>query len=99
MTQTSVEPLLFVIFGATGDLSRRKLLPALYHLAGQGSFEHSVVLGTARTTEMDTEGFRTLVRSAIAAADTDSASVSSRWCNECVYYCPIGGGEDDFHGL
>jgi glucose-6-phosphate 1-dehydrogenase len=99
MTQTSVEPLLFVIFGATGDLSRRKLLPALYHLAGQGSFEHSVVLGTARTTEMDTEGFRTLVRGAIAAADTDSASVPSRWCNECVYYCPIGGGEDDFHRL
>ena len=43
----SAEPLLFVIFGATGDRSGRKLLPALYHLAQQGLFDRSVVLGTA----------------------------------------------------
>ena len=30
------EPFAFVIFGASGDLSRRKLIPALYHLASLG---------------------------------------------------------------
>ena len=27
----AVEPFDLVVFGATGDLSRRKLIPALYH--------------------------------------------------------------------
>jgi glucose-6-phosphate 1-dehydrogenase len=58
MTDMSVEPLLFVIFGATGDLSRRKLLPALYHLTQHGFFKPSVVLGTARAAGMNTEAFR-----------------------------------------
>ncbi|MDQ3309439.1 MAG: hypothetical protein M3497_04875, partial [Gemmatimonadota bacterium] len=30
------DPLSMVIFGATGDLSRRKLMPALYRLFHQG---------------------------------------------------------------
>jgi glucose-6-phosphate 1-dehydrogenase len=30
-----IDPSLMVIFGATGDLARRKLLPAIYNLAAQ----------------------------------------------------------------
>src|SRR5258706_4080914 len=36
------EPLLFVIFGATGDLARRKLLPALY--LGKETIQNLLVL-------------------------------------------------------
>jgi len=44
-----VEPVLLVIFGATGDLSRRKLLPALYNLARERRLpEGFAVLGAAR---------------------------------------------------
>ena len=32
-----VHPTTLVIFGATGDLARRKLLPALYNLAHEGA--------------------------------------------------------------
>ena len=32
LAQASVDPHAVVIFGATGDLTRRKLLPAFYHL-------------------------------------------------------------------
>ena len=32
-TELSAEPCVVVIFGATGDLTHRKLLPALYNLA------------------------------------------------------------------
>ena len=39
-----------VIFGATGDLTRRKLLPALYFLADRGLLDRRfVVIGVART--------------------------------------------------
>ena len=40
MRDQSVEPHVFVILGATGDLTRRKLLPALYHLRDQGEEQY-----------------------------------------------------------
>jgi glucose-6-phosphate 1-dehydrogenase len=47
-----------VIFGASGDLTQRKLLPALFSLACEGLLpEQFAVVGVART-EMDHEGFR-----------------------------------------
>ena len=54
-----------VIFGATGDLARRKILPGLYrrYLAGQITAE-SRIIGAART-DLDAEGFRDLVAKAI----------------------------------
>ena len=36
MSEARVAPHLFVVLGGTGDLMRRKLLPALYHLRQQG---------------------------------------------------------------
>ena len=39
MQEPNVEPHVFVILGSTGDLTRRKLLPALYHLRDPGSVE------------------------------------------------------------
>jgi len=33
VTERTPAPCVFVIFGASGDLTRRKLLPALYNLA------------------------------------------------------------------
>jgi len=39
---TTIEPCTFIIFGATGHLSRNKLLPALYHL----ELEHSIPDGS-----------------------------------------------------
>jgi glucose-6-phosphate 1-dehydrogenase len=52
------EPTALVIFGASGDLTRRKLLPALYHLSrGQRLPARFVVVGVARS-EMTDEAFR-----------------------------------------
>src|ERR1700730_18445760 len=43
-----VAPTALVIFGATGDLARRKLLPALYNLAHEGALpEHFHLVGVA----------------------------------------------------
>jgi glucose-6-phosphate 1-dehydrogenase len=53
-----VHPTALVIFGATGDLARRKLLPALYNLAHEGALpERFALVGNARS-EMTDEEFR-----------------------------------------
>src|SRR5215213_11661662 len=55
------EPFLIVVFGASGDLANRKLIPALYHLATEQLLpEGFTLLGFARTDYGD-EDFRTLV--------------------------------------
>jgi glucose-6-phosphate 1-dehydrogenase len=53
-----VHPTALVIFGATGDLARRKLLPALYNLAHEGALpERFGLVGNARS-EMTDDEFR-----------------------------------------
>ena len=55
---------MIVLFGATGDLARRKLLPGLLHLAEAGLMPPSFrVVGTS-LDELDDDGFRALARSA-----------------------------------
>jgi glucose-6-phosphate 1-dehydrogenase len=59
-------PCAMVVFGATGDLTRRKLMPALYNLAVNGRLsEHFVVVGVART-EQGAEDFRDGMRAAVS---------------------------------
>ncbi len=57
-------PQVVVLFGATGDLSRRKLLPGLFHLACAGFIPGSRVVGVS-LDDMDAEAFRKLARGAI----------------------------------
>jgi glucose-6-phosphate 1-dehydrogenase len=53
-----VHPTALVIFGATGDLAQRKLLPALYNLAHEGALpERFALVGNARS-EMTDDEFR-----------------------------------------
>ncbi|OIQ32778.1 MAG: glucose-6-phosphate dehydrogenase [Alphaproteobacteria bacterium MedPE-SWcel] len=55
----------FVLFGATGDLARRKILPSLFHRFQIGQFDESCrIIGTSRS-QMDQSGFQTLVGDAL----------------------------------
>ena len=57
----------FVIVGATGDLSRRKLLPALYNLRAAGLIQQrAAIIGFARS-RLDDDGFRRLARESVQA--------------------------------
>lgn len=60
-----VDPFDLVIFGATGDLSRRKILPGLYrrYLVGQMP-EEARIIGAARTKQ-DSDAFRKFVGKSI----------------------------------
>jgi len=57
-------PHLVMLFGATGDLSQRKLLPGLFHLASSGFIPGYRIVGVS-LDEMDAEGFRQLARKAL----------------------------------
>jgi len=53
-----MDPLIFVIFGASGDLAKRKLIPSFFQLYKQGLLpEHFAILGVSRT-EFSDEAFR-----------------------------------------
>jgi glucose-6-phosphate 1-dehydrogenase len=60
-----VHPTTMCIFGASGDLSKRKLLPAIYNLAHEGALpERFGLIGCARSGWSDDE-FREVARDAI----------------------------------
>lgn len=60
-----IDPCILVIFGATGDLTARKLLPAIYNLAREGSLPSQfAVVGFARR-EKSHEQFRHEIKEAI----------------------------------
>jgi glucose-6-phosphate 1-dehydrogenase len=60
-----IRPTTLTIFGATGDLSRRKLLPALYNLAHEGALpERFNLIGSSRS-DMPHGDFREMARDAI----------------------------------
>ena len=76
-TRRTPDPCVVVIFGASGDLTARKLLPALFNLRREGlAPEETAVLGTARTKYSD-DAFRKLMEKAVGehsrvAPDKDS---------------------------
>src|SRR5216110_3152680 len=64
-TRAVPQPCTVVIFGATGDLTHRKLLPALYNLAADGELPPAVtVIGFARREKTD-EDFRREMEEAV----------------------------------
>src|SRR5581483_4004991 len=63
--QRTPEPCALVIFGASGDLTRRKLMPALWSLAVRDMLpEDFAVVGVARTEETD-RAFRDRMKEAV----------------------------------
>jgi glucose-6-phosphate 1-dehydrogenase len=59
------DPCALVVFGASGDLTQRKLLPAVYSLAARDLLpERFAVVGVARTRETDAE-FRSRMKDAV----------------------------------
>jgi glucose-6-phosphate 1-dehydrogenase len=72
MSQPTADAL--VLFGATGDLAKRKLFPALYHLEHAGKLNVPVI-GVARSDWSD-KAFREHAHDAIISAIPDAAAAS-----------------------
>src|SRR5471030_3061969 len=58
-------PQVVVLVGATGDLSRRKLLPGLFHLSSAGFIPGCRIIGVS-LDDLDADGFRKVAREALA---------------------------------
>jgi glucose-6-phosphate 1-dehydrogenase len=95
-SRTVPEPCSIVIFGATGDLTRRKLVPALYNLAADGSLPPSInVIGFARREKTD-EGFRQELEEAarkFSRQKIDDALWRSFAANICYHRSPFDEAE------
>ncbi len=60
-----VDPFDLVIFGGTGDLAKRKLLPSLYHRHRDGQFSDDSRIIAVSRGELSQDDFRGLVRDAL----------------------------------
>ena len=93
MQEPTVAPHLFIILGATGDLTRRKLLPALYHLRDSGNPEKppSLILGAA-LPEMTDEAFRLWAYEGVHEAGWRNAKHIAQWrATLATYAYPVIG--------
>ncbi|MCE8545340.1 glucose-6-phosphate dehydrogenase [Ruegeria pomeroyi] len=91
-----------VLFGATGDLARRKILPALFHRYEVGQMpEEARIIGSART-ELTTDAFRAEVRQAIEEFTPDTPTrteVIGRFLQKLDYVAVDALGEDGWQAL
>ncbi|WP_458790704.1 glucose-6-phosphate dehydrogenase [Yoonia sp. MH D7] len=86
-----VDPFDLVIFGGTGDLARRKILPGLFrrYLSGQMP-DGARIIGAARS-DLDTDGYRDMIRGAIVEFGGDEKNDAAGLVKflEKLEYTPI----------
>ena len=88
LTEGTPEPCMIVIFGASGDLTARKIVPALFHLyLNNGLPDSFVVVGCARTKLSDQE-FRDKMEKALPTAGTLDVSKWNSFA-QLLHYQPI----------
>jgi glucose-6-phosphate 1-dehydrogenase len=101
VTDPRIEPHVFIIFGATGDLMQRSLLPALYNITSHGKISgKSIVLGCARNAEMNDKKFREMAAEALANDKIAIDDNTKSWLENSLYYQCIGSEKpEDFAAL
>src|SRR5690606_6625760 len=88
-TRRSIEPCTVVIFGASGDLTSRKLIPALYHLQLDGLMPQPFrIIGFARRDKTD-DSFRNELREALDQFSRTQPVVRDVWESfaQQILYC------------
>ena len=92
MNTLQPEPFLLMVFGGTGDLMRRKLLPALYRLSREGGLGERWQIVAVGRSQVKDEDYRSLAAKVLNAAGLGTGSAVSDWCSERVHYRPMGRG-------
>ena len=72
------DPCVMVIFGATGDLTRRKLMPALFRLMCEGCLDNVQILCVGRSPISDAE-FRKMVHDALNESEKVETCSDADW--------------------
>jgi glucose-6-phosphate 1-dehydrogenase len=77
-------PCVMVVFGAAGDLTRRKLVPALYNLTKEHLLSSNFAVIGVSVDDLSGEGFREQITQFLDKED--HGSDSWRWFTERLYY-------------
>ena len=87
-----LDPHVIVLFGATGDLAARKLLPGLLHLSMFGMMPEYRIIGSS-TSDLSDEEFRQIARNACDTFSTDKISLL-QWARfeQRLSFCPVTAG-------
>jgi glucose-6-phosphate 1-dehydrogenase len=85
-------PQVVVLVGATGDLSKRKLLPGLFHLSNAGFIPGCRIIGVS-LDDLDLEGFREQMRQAVGEHSTRKVD-DADWNRfaQALSYLPLNAG-------
>ena len=93
------DPCLMIIFGASGDLTRRSLVPSLFALTRAGLLpEPFAVLGVARS-DWDDDGFRRCMREAVSLRDGGAEAAWQGFAQRLHYLSGDFTAEDSFSAL
>ena len=88
----------YVIFGGTGDLSQRLVVPALYHLHAAGHAADIPVVAVTKG-ETDDAGYRRMITDALVR-DGIARTRAEAWARKFLYYQPIhDGAPEDYREL
>lgn len=87
-TEQPSDPCIMVIFGATGDLTRRLLMPALYNLASDGLLPGNFAMVAMARRKNSTESFREMMSASIRQFSTRKEFNPHTWQQlvEKLYY-------------
>ncbi len=77
-------PCVFVLFGAAGDLTKRKLIPALFNLVRAKLLPDNFALIGVSVDDLDVEGFRNQVTSFLPTGDEEKEHLE--WFRQRLYY-------------
>jgi glucose-6-phosphate 1-dehydrogenase len=90
----TADPCIMVIFGAAGDLTRRKLIPALYNLAKAELLSREFAIVGMSRSSLSTEDFREKVTADLKRfATTDVDPEIWEWFLRRIYYLPADFGD------
>jgi glucose-6-phosphate 1-dehydrogenase len=95
-------PVIIVIFGATGDLSKRKLIPAFFNLYLDGYMpDQFAIIGLGRT-ELDDEEFRNRLHQGLVDFSRNGNPEEEQWnrfCPNITYFRSNINDADAYHKL
>ncbi len=95
LSSFALEPSVIIIFGASGDLTRRKLVPALHTLRCEGFLQPTTeVLGVARSPLADQE-FRDQLFSGVMEYSRLDPAVCALWTTLGEHVSYLAGNYDD----
>ncbi|MBK7404953.1 MAG: glucose-6-phosphate dehydrogenase [Phycisphaerales bacterium] len=97
---TPVEPCLIVIFGASGDLTARKLIPALYDLDGMGQLPDDLTIVGISRSQLSDEDFRARMREAVKKHSGGfDASRYEAFARRLHYHAADAAKPEDYAGI